>query len=144
MSHDLPGTTLRVGNAAVLLQRGADRWRFPVDTASLAVLAGRRPIALRLEGPQGVVVLEMSRTAFWRLTAEFHERSITADAPGPKPRANHRVQSPLFVREMDGQLHAYAAVLINGTAASIVSDIQGGGGRTALGQPPGRGGSLSP
>jgi len=61
----------------------------------------------------------MSRAAFWRLTGEFHERSITADAPGPKPRANHRVESPLFVREMDGQLHVYAAVLISGTVTPL-------------------------
>jgi hypothetical protein len=46
-----------------------------------------------LDGPQGSVIVELPLIAFWRLTAEFHERSIVADdsaAKQPSPRTRGR------------------------------------------------------
>ncbi len=87
MGTDSPDTIVRLGNATVVLQHGADTSRFKVHTASLSVAPGRRPVRLRLEGPGGSMAVELSRIAFWQLTAEFHERSITADSPSPKQHA---------------------------------------------------------
>ncbi len=81
MGNDSPDIIVRLGNAAVVLQRGADTSHFVVHTASLTVLPGRRPVRLRLDGPDGSVIVYLSRIAFWRLTAEFHERSIAAGHP---------------------------------------------------------------
>ena len=87
MGNDSPGTMVRLGNAAVVVQQGADRSRLKVHTASLSMLPGRQPVHLRLEGPQGSVTVELSRSAFWRLTAEFHDQSIATEAAGPEPPA---------------------------------------------------------
>ena len=84
MGNHSTDTIVRLGNAAVVLQHGVDTSRLKVHTASLSMLPGRRPVRLRFEGPRASVTVELSRIAFWRLTAEFHERSITADRPGPK------------------------------------------------------------
>jgi hypothetical protein len=81
---------IRLGKAAVTVQRGAEISRFEVRTASLILVPGRRPVHLGLEGGSGSVTLELSRIAFWRLTAEFHEQSITADDVSPKPRKRRR------------------------------------------------------
>ena len=78
MNSHSPEGLVRLGDAAVVLRHGASSARFRVNIASLNILAGRRPVHLRLEGPQGSVIVELSRIAFWRLTAEFHERSISA------------------------------------------------------------------
>ena len=86
MGNDSPDTTVRLGNAAVAVQHGEGTSRFKVHTASLSVQPGRRPVHLRLEGPGGSVTVELSRVAFWRLTAEFHERSIAAENPDAKQR----------------------------------------------------------
>lgn len=93
MGNDSPDTIVRLGAAAVVLQHGADTSRFKVHTASFRVLPGRRPVRLRLEGPQGSVIVELSRIAFWRLTSELHERSIArddADAKQPSARMRGR------------------------------------------------------
>ena len=87
MGNDSPDAIVRLGNAAVVLQRGSGTSRLQVHTASLSVLPGRRPVRLRLKGPEGSLTVELSRIAFWRLTAEFHEHSIAADDPCPKQRA---------------------------------------------------------
>ena len=79
MGNDSSDTIVRLGDAAVVLQHGADTSRFKVHTASLNVLPGRRPVHLCMAGPRGSVIVELSRIAFWRLTAEFHERSIAAN-----------------------------------------------------------------
>ena len=84
MGNDSPDTIVRLGNAAVVLQHGADTSRFKVHTASLTLLLGRRAVRLRFEGPQGSVTVELSRVVFWQLTAQFHERSIVAVDPGKR------------------------------------------------------------
>jgi hypothetical protein len=79
-----------LGKAAVAVQRGAVISRFEVRTASLSLVPGRRPVHLGLEGGSGSVTIELSRIAFWRLTAEFHEQSITADDDSPKRRPRRK------------------------------------------------------
>ena len=79
MANDSRDSIIRLGKAAVAVQRGAEISRFEVHTASLSLVPGRRTVRLRLEGGSGSVTLELSRIAFWRLTAEFHEQSISAD-----------------------------------------------------------------
>ena len=86
MDNDSPDTTMRLGNAAVTVQHGEGTSRFKVHTASLRVLPGPRPVHLRLEGPGGSVIVELSREAFWQLTAQFHERSIAVEDPDAKQR----------------------------------------------------------
>jgi len=88
MGNDSSDIIVRLGNAAVVLQRGADTSHFVVHTASLAVLPGRRPVRLRLDGPEGSVIVSLSRIAFWRLTAEFHERSIRYRSPQAERKAH--------------------------------------------------------
>jgi len=90
MASDSRDSMIRLGKAAVTVQRGAEISRFEVRTASLILVPGRRPVHLGLEGGSGSVTLELSRIAFWRLTAEFHEQSITADDVSPKPRKRRR------------------------------------------------------
>ena len=90
MASDSRDSMIRLGKAAVTVQRGAEISRFEVRTASLILVPGRRPVHLGLEGGSGAVTLELSRIAFWRLTAEFHEQSITADDVSPKPRKRRR------------------------------------------------------
>ena len=87
MGNDLRNSTIRLGQAAVAFQRGMKTARFKVHTASLNLVPGRRPVRLRLEGARGSVLIELSRTAFWRLTAEFHEQSIAAADVSSEPRA---------------------------------------------------------
>jgi hypothetical protein len=87
MGNDSSNTMVQLGNAAVVVRLGADTSHVKLHTASLCVAAGRRPVHLRLEGPDGSVTVELSRIAFWRLTAEFHEQSIAADDGCPKPDA---------------------------------------------------------
>jgi hypothetical protein len=79
MANDSQDSMIRLGKAAVAVQRGAVISRFEVRNASLSLVPGRRPVHLGLEGGKGSVTLELSRIDFWRLTAEFHEQSITAD-----------------------------------------------------------------
>jgi|ERR1039458_7000010 hypothetical protein len=79
MANASRDSIIRLGKAAVAVQRGAEISRFEVHTASLSLVPGRRPVRFWLEGGSGSVTLEFSRIAFWRLTAEFHEQSITAD-----------------------------------------------------------------
>ena len=90
MANDSRDSMIRLGKAAVAVQRGAEISRFEVHTASLSLVPDRRPVCLWLEGETGSVTLELSRIAFWRLTAEFHEQSITADGVAPKPRKRRR------------------------------------------------------
>ena len=90
MANDSRDSMIRLGKAAVAVQRGAEISRFEVHTASLSLVPDRRPVCLWLEGETGSVTLELSRIAFWRLTAEFHERSIIADGVAPKPRKRRR------------------------------------------------------
>ena len=73
MDNDSPDAIVGLGNTAVVLQRSSDTSSLQVHTASLRVQPGRRPVRLRLEGPEVSVTVELSRVAFWRLTAEFHE-----------------------------------------------------------------------
>jgi hypothetical protein len=54
------------------------------------MVPGRRPVRLCLEGARGTVTIELSRVAFWRLTAEFHEGSIAAGDFAPKQRTRRR------------------------------------------------------
>jgi hypothetical protein len=95
MSDDSPDAMVRIGYAAVVLQLGENTSRFTAHTASLSVPQGSGPVRLRLEGPRGSVSVELSRVAFWRLTSEFHERSIASDDPSSKPMAQRtrRVRS---------------------------------------------------
>ncbi len=79
MANDARDSMIRLGKVAVAVQRGAEISRFEVRTASLSLVPGRRPVHLGLEGEKGSVTLALSRIAFWRLTAEFHEQSIIAD-----------------------------------------------------------------
>ena len=90
MANASRDSMIRLGKAAVAVQRGAEISRLEVHTASLSLVPGRRPVHLGLEGEGGSVTLELSRIAFWRLTAEFHEQSITADDVSPKPRKRRR------------------------------------------------------
>ena len=90
MANASRDSMIRLGKAAVAVQRGAEISRFEVHTASLSLVPGRRPVHLWLEGGSGSVTLELSRIDFWRLTAEFHEQSITADADSPKRRKRRR------------------------------------------------------
>ena len=90
MANASRDSTIRLGKAAVAVQRGAEISRFEVHTASLSLVPGRRPVRLWLYGGTGSVTLELSRIAFWRLTAEFHEHSITADDVAPKRRTRRR------------------------------------------------------
>ena len=90
MANDSRDSMIRLGKAAVAVQRGAEISRFEVHTASLSLVPGRRPVHLWLEGGSGSVTLELSRIAFWRLTAEFHEQSITADHVPPKRRTRRK------------------------------------------------------
>ncbi|HZU28993.1 MAG TPA: hypothetical protein VFA04_25940 [Bryobacteraceae bacterium] len=80
-------TVFELGRAVVLLQPGSARRRFRVKSAVLTVLPRGR-LRLRLEGPQGWVAIEISRTRFWQLTEALHESSIRArdSAPLPRPR----------------------------------------------------------
>jgi hypothetical protein len=84
MANDSRDSMIRLGKATVAVQRGAEISRFEVHTASLSMIQGHWPIQVKLEGGSGSVILEFSRIAFWRLTAEFHEQSITADGAAPK------------------------------------------------------------
>ena len=94
MANDLPDTIVQLGDAAVIVQRGADTVRLQVHTASLSVLPSRRRARLRFEGPAGSVTLELSRFAFWRLTSAFHESSIAAETcPKRPPRSARRRRS---------------------------------------------------
>jgi hypothetical protein len=80
-------SAIRLGKAAITVQRGKKTSRFELRTASLSWTPGRRPVRLCLEGTSGSVIIELSRIAFWRLTAEFHERSIAApDCPTSNTR----------------------------------------------------------
>ncbi len=90
MANDSRDSMIRLGKAAVAVQRGAEISRFEVCTASLSLVPGRRPVCLWLEGGSGSVTLELSRIAFWRLTAEFHEQSIIADGVAPKRRTRRK------------------------------------------------------
>jgi hypothetical protein len=90
MANDSRDLMIRLGKAAVAVQRGAEISRFEVHAASLSLVPGRRPVRLSLEGGSGSVTLEFSRIAFWRLTAEFHEQSITADGVAPKRRPRRK------------------------------------------------------
>ena len=90
MANDSHDSMIRLGKAAVAVQRGAEISRFEVHTASLSLVPGRRPVCLWLEGESGSVTLEFSRIAFWRLTAEFHEQSITADDVSLKRRTRRK------------------------------------------------------
>jgi hypothetical protein len=81
---------IRLGKVTVAVQRGVEISRFEVHTAWLSLVPGRRPIHLCLEGGSGLVTLELSRIAFWRLTAEFHEQSITADDLSPQRRTRRK------------------------------------------------------
>jgi hypothetical protein len=84
MANDSRNSMIRLGKAAIAVQRGAEISRLEVHTASLSLVPGRRAVHLWLEGRSGSVTLELSRIAFWRLTAEFHEQSITADGAAAK------------------------------------------------------------
>jgi hypothetical protein len=90
MANDSRDSMIRRGKATVAVQRGAEISRFEVHTASLSLVPGRRRVRLGLKGGSGSVTLELSRIAFWRVTAEFHEQSITADDVSPKPRKRRR------------------------------------------------------
>jgi hypothetical protein len=90
MANDSQDSMIRLGKAAVAVQRGAVISRFEVRNASLSLVPGRRPVHLGLEGGKGSVTLELSRIDFWRLTAEFHEQSITADDDSPKRRPRRK------------------------------------------------------
>ena len=90
MANDSRDSMIRLGKAAVVVQRGAEISRFEVHTASLSLVPGRRPVRLWLYGESGSVSLEFSRIAFWRLTAEFHEQSITADELSPQRRTRRK------------------------------------------------------
>ena len=80
MRSDSPDTMVQLGKATVRVQRGRQTARLSVHTATLAVAPGRQPIRLVLEGRAGSVTIHLSRIAFWRLTGQFHDRSIIADA----------------------------------------------------------------
>ena len=90
MANDSRDSMIRLGKATVAVQRAAEISRFEVHTASLSLVPGRRPVQLGLEGGSGSVTLEFSRIAFWRLTSEFHEQSITADGVAPKRRTRRK------------------------------------------------------
>jgi hypothetical protein len=94
MRSDSSDTIVRLGMATIIVQRGRQTERLSVHTASLVVTSGRQPIHLVLGGPTGSVTVQLSRTAFWRLTGQFHERSIVADArPRQLPRRTPRQPS---------------------------------------------------
>ena len=93
MGNDSRDAIVRIGSAAVVLRHGSHTSRLQVHTATFSVLRGRRPVRLRLEGPEGSVTVELSRIAFWRLTAEFHEQAIGADAPLPEQPAQRARRS---------------------------------------------------
>ena len=90
MRNDSQGSTIRLGKAAVAVQRGTETLRFEVHSASLSMVPGRRPVRLCLEGISGSVTIELSRVAFWQLTAEFHEGSIAVGDFAPKQRTRRR------------------------------------------------------
>ena len=90
MANASRDSMIRLGKAAVAVQRGAVISRFEVRTASLSLVPGRRPVHLGLEGGKGSVIVELPRIDFWRLTAEFHEQSITADHVPPKRRTRRK------------------------------------------------------
>jgi hypothetical protein len=90
MRNDSQDSSIRLGKATVAVQRGRETSHFDVCTASLSMVPGRRPVRLCLEGISGSVTIELSRTAFWRLTAEFHEGSIEAEDVPPKQRTRRR------------------------------------------------------
>ena len=90
MRSDSSDTIVRLGKATVMVQRGRQTARLSVHTATLAVVPGRQAIHLGLEGPSGSVTVQLSRIAFWRLTGQFHDRSIRADA---RPR-QHPARTP--------------------------------------------------
>jgi hypothetical protein len=81
MGDDRQDTVLPLSNATVVLHAGDDKRRFRVNSAVLATFPNRRRVRLSFEGPRGSVTIEIPKTAFWQLTALFHERSISA---GPK------------------------------------------------------------
>ena len=90
MANDSRDSMIRLGKATVAVQRGVEISRFEVHTASRSLVPGRRPVHLGLEGGSGSVTLELARIAFWRLTAEFHEQSITADDLSPQRRTRRK------------------------------------------------------
>jgi len=90
MRNDSQGSTIRLGKAAVAVQRGTETSRFEVHAASLSMVPGRRPVRLCLEGARGTVTIELSRVAFWRLTAEFHEQSAAAEDVSSQQRTRRR------------------------------------------------------
>jgi hypothetical protein len=90
MRNDSQGSTIRLGQAAVAVQRGTETSRFEVHTATLSMVPGRRPVRLCLEGISGSVTIELSRVAFWQLTAEFHEQSVAPEGVSPKQRTRRR------------------------------------------------------
>jgi hypothetical protein len=79
-----------LGRAAVAVQRSMETSHFEVHTASLSLAPGRRPVRLCLEGASGSATIELSRIAFWRLTAEFHEQSIAPEGVSPKQCTRRR------------------------------------------------------
>ena len=90
MANDSRDSMIRRGKATVAVQRGAEISRFEVHTASLSLVPGRRRVRLGLKGGSGSVTLELSRIAFWRVTAEFHEQAITADCVAPERRPRRK------------------------------------------------------
>jgi hypothetical protein len=90
MRNDSRDSTIRLGKAAVAVQRGTETSRIEIHAASLSMVPGRRPVRLCLEGATGSVTIELSRVAFWRLTAEFHEQSAAAEDVSSQQRTRRR------------------------------------------------------
>jgi hypothetical protein len=90
MRNDSRDSTIRLGKAAVAVQHSTETSRMEIHAASLSMVPGRRPVRLCLEGISGSVTIELSRSAFWTLTAEFHERSIAAENVFPQQRTRRR------------------------------------------------------
>jgi hypothetical protein len=84
MGDDRQDTVLPLSNTTVVLQAGDQKGRFRVNSAILATFPNRRRVCLSFEGPRGSVAIEIPKTAFWQLTAVFHERSISAVPKQPR------------------------------------------------------------
>jgi len=80
MANDPQDAVLPLGNAVLVLHLGGDVRRFRMHSASLKRLPDGR-VRLGFEGKQGSAAIAMPKVMFWRITSEFHDRSIAADEP---------------------------------------------------------------
>ena len=62
---------------SVTLQNG-DRRRFRCERCHLD-RARKAPRVAYVSGPQGSVMIDLTRVEFWRLTSKFHEESAAVD-----------------------------------------------------------------